>query len=164
MNQLALQSGYEFDRDGMLADSGNVSRQLLGSLNSLPYYQLAFPKSLGKEWVVQHIFPLLKSSGLPANNQLATFCEHIAVQIASATRHVKESKMLITGGGAFNKFLTGRIRHHASPEIIIPDAYTVNFKEALIFAFLGVLRWRNEINCLTSVTGASKDSSGGAIY
>jgi anhydro-N-acetylmuramic acid kinase len=164
MNQLALQSGFEYDHDGMLAAGGNVNRRLLDSINSLPYYQQSFPKSLGKEWVVKHILPLLKSSGLSADDQLATFCEHIALQIASATRVQKGSKMLITGGGAFNKFLIGRIRHLAAPEIIIPDNHTVNFKEALIFAFLGVLRWRNEINCLTSVTGASKDSSGGAIY
>ena len=164
MNQLALQAGYEYDPDGMLAGSGTVNQQLLEMLNGLPFYKQAFPKSLGKEWVVQHVFPLLKNSDQSTNGLLATFCEHIAMQVAAATEAKKGTKMLITGGGAFNKFLIGRIRHHATPEIIIPDAYTINFKEALIFAFIGVLRWRNEINCLTSVTGASKDSSGGAIY
>ena len=164
MNHLALQTGFDFDPGGKLAGSGTVSQQLLESLNGLPYYQLAFPKSLGKEWVVQHIFPLLKNSNQATNDLLATFCEHIAIQVAASTGGKKETKMLITGGGAFNGFLISRIRHHASPEIIIPDAHTINFKEALIFAFLGVLRWRNESNCLRSVTGALKDSSGGAIY
>ena len=164
MNQLALQAGFGYDPDGVLAASGMVNQQLLGTLNALPYYKIAFPKSLGKEWVVQHIFPMLKNSGQSTNDLLATFCEHIAMQVAAATEAKKGTKLLITGGGAFNEFLIGRIRNYAIPEIIIPDVYTINFKEALIFAFLGVLRQRNEINCLRSVTGAAKDSCGGAIY
>jgi anhydro-N-acetylmuramic acid kinase len=164
MNQLALQAGCEYDPDGMLAASGTMNQRLLETLNALSYYTLAVPKSLGREWVVQHIFPLLKKSDLSPNDLLATFCEHIAMQVAAASGTNKKAKLFITGGGAFNRFLADRIRHHATPEIIIPDANTINFKEALIFAFLGILRWRNEINCLQSVTGASKDSSGGAIY
>ncbi|MEI7723964.1 MAG: anhydro-N-acetylmuramic acid kinase [Bacteroidota bacterium] len=164
MNYLALQSGLEYDPDGKMAASGMVNQQLLDTLNLLPYYKLDYPKSLGKEWVVQNIFPLLKTSELSTNDLLSTFCEHIAMQVAAATGKKKEAKLLITGGGAFNQHMISRIRFHAVPEIVIPDTYTVNFKEALIFAFLGVLRWRNEINCLQSVTGALKDSSGGAIY
>ena len=74
--------------------------------------------------------------------------------------------MLVTGGGAFNSFLMEKIREYAGSEIkvIVPEPEVVSFKEALIFAFLGVLRWRNEVNCLNSVTGAKKDNIGGAIY
>ncbi len=164
MNQLALTEGYEYDPDGGLAEKGIVNQPLLKQLNNLAFYHEEFPKSLGKEWVVQHIFPLLKKSGLSACDLLATFCEHIAIQVAAATGSSRGKKMLVTGGGAFNTFLIGRIRHYAAPEIIIPDNHTINFKEALIFAFLGVLRHRNEINSLSSVTGARKNSSGGAIY
>lgn len=164
MNHLASKAGREYDFDGMMAAAGTADQQLLVALNSLPYFGLKYPKSLGKEWVVQHIFPLLGASNLSTNDLLATLCEHIAMQVSAATGIKKEAKLFITGGGAFNKFLISRIRQHAAPEIIIPDAHTINFKEALIFAFLGVLRWRNEINCLRSVTGALKDSSGGAIY
>jgi anhydro-N-acetylmuramic acid kinase len=164
MNLIASLSGYDFDPDGSLAAAGTVNSKLLDDLNLLPYYQLEAPKSLGKEWVVQHFFPMLNSTDLPSNDLLATVCEHIALQVAAATGLKREAKLLITGGGAFNKFLISRIRYHAVPEIIIPDDYTINFKEALIFAFLGVLRWRNELNCLQSVTGAANDSSGGAIY
>ena len=76
----------------------------------------------------------------------------------------RNTKLLITGGGAYNDFLVSQIKRFSTPEIIIPDKNLIDFKEALIFAFLGVLRMRNEINCLRSVTGASKDSIGGAIY
>jgi anhydro-N-acetylmuramic acid kinase len=164
LNHLALQAGHQYDPDGMLAAGGIVNQHLLENLNALSYYKLAFPKSLGKEWVVQHVFPLLNASSLSINDLLATCCEHIAIQVSAATQTTADTKLLITGGGTFNRFLVSRIRHHANPEITIPDANTINFKEALIFAFLGVLRQRNESNCLSSVTGASKDSSGGAIY
>jgi anhydro-N-acetylmuramic acid kinase len=164
MNQLALAEGYEYDPDGRLAEKGIVNQPLLKQLNDLAFYQEEHPKSLGKEWVVLHIFPLLKSSGLPGCDLLATFCEHIAIQVAAAAGLSGGKKMLVTGGGAFNTFLIGRIRHHTVPDIIIPDNHTINYKEALIFAFLGVLRQRNEMNSLSSVTGAVRNSSGGAIY
>ena len=164
LNKLAAASGYDYDPDGMMAGNGIVNSDLLKKLNAFPYYSLAPPKSLGKEWVKEHVFPQLINSDLPINDLLATFCEHIAIQVASKAVGDGSKKLLITGGGAFNKFLISRIRHHAALEIIIPDSNTINFKESLIFAFLGVLRWRNEVNCLQSVTGASKDSSGGAIY
>lgn len=164
LNQLALQEGFDYDPEGRMAAGGIVDKILLDTLNLLPYYMQPFPKSLGREWVVQHILPLLNSSGLPVRDLLATICEHIAIQVAASAGQKNGNRLLITGGGAFNAFLVSRIRHHATPEIIIPDAPTINFKEALIFAFLGVLRWRNEPNCLRSVTGALADSSGGAIY
>ena len=164
LNMLSSEAGYVYDPAGKLAAMGVVNQQLLFALNTLPYYTLSFPKSLGKEWVVQSIHPLLKNSNLPITDLLATFCEHIAVQVAAASQSKKEAKLLITGGGTFNEFLLSRIRHYASQEIVIPDILTVNFKEALIFAFLGVLRQRGEINCLRSVTGAMRDSSGGAVY
>ena len=164
MNHLASKSGQEYDADGMLAKSGTVHPKILNALNELSYYKLPFPKSLGREWVVQHILPLLENSGLPTTDLLATFCEHIAQQVATAVETKRSAKMLITGGGAFNRFLVSRISQYAVPEIILPDANTINFKEALIFAFLGVLRKCKEVNCLRSVTGAAKDSSGGAIY
>jgi len=164
LNHLASLAGLEYDPDGRMASGGIVDKHLLDKLNLLPYYHQAFPKSLGKEWVVEHVFPLLNNSNLPSEALLATFCEHIAMQVAASAGQDKGAKMLITGGGAFNNFLVSRIRHYCCPGIIIPDALTINFKEALIFAFLGVLRRRNEINCYKSVTGASEDSSSGAIY
>jgi len=164
LNHLAQQAGREFDPGGLIASGGTIDPTLLERLNTLPFYRQSFPKSLGREWVVQHVFPLLSGSGLPVHDLLATFCEHIAIQVAAAAGDKPGTNMLVTGGGAFNDFLVSRIRHHSIPGILIPDPDTVNYKEALIFAFLGLLKWRNEINCLKSVTGATRDSSGGAIY
>jgi anhydro-N-acetylmuramic acid kinase len=107
---------------------------------------------------------MLDSSSILLNDQLNTFCEHIAIQVSKASFTNENLKMLITGGGAFNEYLMERIRHHMPHFIIQPDDNTINFKEALIFAFLGVLRWRQETNCLQSVTGARQDNIGGAIY
>jgi len=71
----------------------------------------------------------------------------------------------VTGGGAFNTYLVERMKINSPHSIYyIPDALTVNFKEALIFAFLGVLYLYDIPNCLTSVTGAKKDNIGGALY
>ena len=164
LNHLAGKIGKSYDPSGQMARIGNLSPTLLSSLNQLPYYNHPPPKSLGKEWVLSHIFPILDSSSVLLNDQLNTFCEHIAIQVSRASGTNKNRKILITGGGAFNEYLLERIKFHTPNPVILPDENTINFKEALIFAFLGVLRWREEANCLRSVTGANKDNSGGAIY
>ncbi len=164
LNYLARLAGCEYDQDGRLASEGKINRQLCEALNSLAFYHTPPPKSLGKEWVVNHIFPILTDQQIPINDLLATFCEHIAIQVALSAPGSHSDRLMITGGGALNSFLISRIRSYTKPQIIIPDINTINYKEALIFAFLGVLRWRYEDNCMKSVTGAIRDSSGGAVY
>ncbi len=175
LNALAQKEGIVFDMDGKLAREGRINSALLEELNTLDYYSLNHPKSLGREWVDQNFFPVLKKHSLNTKDKLSTCCEHIAIQISKIIKadHDK-GKVLTTGGGAFNKFLTERISSHLSrpteqpfgrpSEIVLPSSTLINYKEALIFAFLGVLRWRGEVNCLKEVTGARRNSSGGAIY
>jgi len=165
LNALAQMEGQAYDKDGALARKGYIHETLLNNLNSLDYYSLAYPKSLGREWVEDKFFPLLNTNSLSIADRLCTCCEHIAIQIANVIKSNGDTgKLYITGGGAFNKFLVERISEHLSSQIMLPEAKLVNYKEALIFAFLGVLRWRGENNCLKSVTGASKDSCSGAVY
>jgi anhydro-N-acetylmuramic acid kinase len=164
LNHLAGKIGKHYDPSGQMARIGNLSPTLLSCLNQIPYYNHPPPKSLGKEWVLSHIFPILDSSSVLLNDQLNTFCEHIAIQVSKASGTNENRKILISGGGSFNEYLMERIKYHTPNPIILPDENTINFKEALIFAFLGVLRWREETNCFRSVTGAKKDNSGGSIY
>ena len=164
INNIARKEGLPFDKDGMLAEKGRIDTNLLWQLDSLPYYTQSGPKSLGIEWVEENIFPLLNGSGLNNEDILSTYCTHIAHQIALTTGSDKAKKMLATGGGAHNIHLVSLIGQFIKPRLIKPNILTVNFKESIIFAFLGVLRWRNEINCLKTVTGARQDGSYGAIY
>ena len=165
LNYYALKKGVAFDNDGRIAACGKINTALLNSLNRLPYYSKTFPKSLGREDVEKDVISLIDSFNLSAEDVLSTFCEHISLQIANITGKTKKGKkMLITGGGALNGFLVKCIINNNNTEIIIPKREIIEFKEAIIFAFLGVLRIRKEINCLKTVTGASKDSCGGAIY
>ena len=162
-----------YDANGDIARSGVVIDSLLHVLNNLKYYEQPYPKSLGKEWVDANIFPLLASyNSHTIPDLLCTFCHHIAMQIASVTlafckrNSLQNASLLVTGGGAFNSFLLQLFQQYMGEtiEIIIPDEQTISFKEALIFAFLGVLRLESENNSLASVTGASRDSIGGAVY
>lgn len=162
LNALASERGLSYDDRGMLSQQGKINTTLLEALNELPFYESDFPKSLGREWVDKNIFPLINSFTLNTEDALATCCEHIAFQIGRVAS--SSGTMLVTGGGAWNDFLIERIKHYSFSEIIIPDKNIVNFKEALIFALLGVLRLREEINCLKSVTGAEEDSVGGVVY
>ncbi|MDO5760111.1 MAG: anhydro-N-acetylmuramic acid kinase [Bacteroidota bacterium] len=159
INYLANFGGMIFDDKGSMARQGKINIELLNTLNSLPYYAKDEKKSLGKEWVKSQIFPILENSPLNYKDLLATYTEHISMQMA---KHIK-GKCLLSGGGAYNDFLVERLREKTETEIIIPDKKTIDFKEALIFAFLGVKRVRKEINCLASVTRAKQDSCSGNI-
>jgi anhydro-N-acetylmuramic acid kinase len=164
LNYYANALGLPYDAGGSIAQSGKVNTILLAQLNELEYYKLPFPKSLGMEFVNQDIFPLMHSFSCSIEDKLATFVEHIAIQIASVCNK-PNAKLLITGGGAYHSFLIDRLQHYVpSVQITIPDDKTIQFKEALIFALLGVLRLRNEVNVLASVTGAKRDHSSGQIY
>jgi anhydro-N-acetylmuramic acid kinase len=164
LNHFASQLHKACDENGDLARQGSLHQPMLDTLNNLPFYRMKPPKSLGKEWVLSEIHPVLQQFDLPVEDKLRTFVEHIAVQIAFAIRTDDSASMLVTGGGAFNSFLIERICEKTALRVMLPDLLTINFKEALIFAFLGVLRWREEINCLSSYTGADSDNIGGAVY
>lgn len=167
LNHYTRKIGLEYDDKGLLAKQGKLNNDLLDELNNLPFYEDKKPKSLGYEFVIEVVIPIIETYNLPLNTILKTFIEHAAFQI-SKTINLNASNVnksvLVTGGGAFNNYLIDRISYYAKAEIIIPDKEIINYKEALIFAFLGLLKDQNEVNCLKSVTGASKDHSSGVIY
>jgi anhydro-N-acetylmuramic acid kinase len=160
MNELSKKLGSEYDTNGDFAKSGNLIQDLLSQLNALVFYQQKAPKSLGREWVEEFINPLLLTN-YKSEDILHTFCEHIAIQIG---KYLEDETALFAGGGVFNQYLMTRIQHYSTSEITIPNQEIIEYKEALIFAFLGVLRIRNEVNCLQSVTGAISDNCGGVIH
>jgi anhydro-N-acetylmuramic acid kinase len=162
LNFYANKIGLEYDASGKIASEGKINEQLLEQLNALDFYKTAAPKSLGLEWVQKEILPLIDAYKITISSILSTFVEHIAMQIASV---IKDSNsVLITGGGVFNSFLMQRIEKHSNIKIKQSSDALINYKEALIFAFLGMLKIDNQINCLKSVTGASKNHSSGVIF
>ena len=161
LNKLAENFNQNYDKNGDLARKGNVNVQLLVQLNALDFYAQSNPKSLGIEWCNENIFPLFS---IAENlDLLTTFTEHAAEQISKTINENQLKKVLFTGGGTYNEFLIERIKAKTQSQIIIPETQIIDFKEALIFAFMGVLRWNNEINILASATGSSHDHSSGII-
>lgn len=162
MNHYAKQLGYAYDEDGKIAQEGTVNQKLLDKLNELQFYKESAPKSLGLEWVQKNIFPILNIFSITSKDILATFTEHVAMQIASEFQ--ENTTVLCTGGGTYNKYLLSRIQFHKKTTLVLSTDTIIEYKEALIFGFLGILRLRNEVNCLKTVTGAEKNHSSGKIY
>ena len=164
LNYYANKLGFDYDDKGKISKSGKLNTVLLNELNALEYYKKPFPKSLGFEFVNEIVLPLMENHSISTEDKMRTFTEHIALQTSLALPK-KEGKLLITGGGAYNDFLIEQMHFYLPQlEIIIPDAKTLEFKEALIFGLLGVLKLRNEINVLSSVTGAKMNHSSGNIF
>lgn len=164
LNFYANRLGSDYDDKGKISQSGNLNAELLNALNALDFYKKPFPKSLGFEYVKQIILPLMESFEIPTEDKMHTFTQHIAIQIAAALPK-KSGRLLITGGGAYNDFLIEKIQSNLPEmQIIIPENKILEFKEALIFGLLGVLKLRNETNVLASVTGSKHDHSSGKIY
>lgn len=162
LNHLAQRKGMPYDKDGRLARQGRVSDTLLQALNDNEYFRMAPPKSLGREFFESCQRSLLESC--PTEDALATFTEHIALQTARCVAHLPQGNLLVTGGGARNLFLIERLQSHTPHQVVVPDRQTVDYKEALIFALLGLLRLEGHTNVLRSVTGASSDSCSGRIW
>lgn len=164
LNFYANTFGLEYDDKGNISKAGNLNSDLYKELNDLDFYQKSFPKSLGFEFVKETVLPIIESYPISTEDKMHTFTEHIAFQIGKILAS-KSGKLLISGGGVYNNFLIDRMQSHIPTiEIIIPNEKTIQFKEALIFALLGVLKLRNEINVLASVTGAKHDHSSGEIF
>jgi len=165
LNYYAKKAGHAFDENGELAKQGVLIPELLEKLNALAYYHKKGSKSLGREWLESEFIPLIDPS-YPIPDILNTLVNHLSHQISividKSTK--KNSQILITGGGAYNSFLIDQIRAKTNARLVIPSDNLIQFKEALIFAFLGVLRVENQINTLKEVTGAKRNSIGGAIY
>ena len=164
LNHYIKQIGLDYDDKGGLSSKGTVNINLLHKLNSLEFYHKNYPKSLGIEWVNSFIFPVIDAFQLKLEDVLRTYVEHIAIQISNQLNKKHNASVLVTGGGVFNEFLIQRIETLTSNQIYVPSKNLLEYKEALIFGLLGVLKLRQEINCISSVTGAKFDHSSGKIY
>lgn len=162
LNSLAKSLELPYDKDGAIAANNSINSELLKVLLHEGEIHLTNKKSLGAEYVEQNIIPVLEMYNLSVEDKISTYTEFCAIMIANALCDVKQA--LVTGGGAYNKTLIKRISDKTNCKITVPDSNLLEFKEALIFAYLGFLRWHNRPNVISSVTGAKRDSVSGAIY
>lgn len=171
LNTLAQRAGKEMDKNGAMAGRGKLLGGIFDTLNAQDYFHRHAPKSLSNEAAQELIFPILMESEHDTNDLLHTVVKHIAEQVSNTIiqsgSEDAAGNMLVTGGGAFNRFLVEEISEKLQPlgiNITVPDETVVKYKEALVMALIGALRWREEANVLASVTGASYDSIGGALW
>jgi anhydro-N-acetylmuramic acid kinase len=169
LNRIAREFDKEFDEDGQIAERGRIDYNLLGTLNGIEYYNLPYPKSLGREWINQNFWFHVRENQSSKEDKMRTLVDHIAVQVGRsidslAKGDINLTRVFTTGGGAFNKVLVDHLRTHTDAEIVIPDADVVNYKESLVFALLALLRVKNQNNVYASVTGAQHDSVCGGLY
>jgi anhydro-N-acetylmuramic acid kinase len=162
LNHLSKKAEMEYDIGGLMAKEGKIISDLLEKLNKLEYYSHPYPKSLGIEWAERSVFPLLKEHDIA--DLLRTYTEHIALQLSIITEDNGKGNILVTGGGAKNGFLIERINALGKSSCIIPEEKLIDYKEALVFALLGLLRIQGNVNVLASVTGSKYDHSSGCIY
>ena len=174
LNMLARESGKSFDDGGQIAEKGEVNESLLEILNDFEYYRMPYPKSLSNDFGTDVIYPLIEKRNADTDDDLRTYVEHICVQVSNAVQQLQRDfnisgnhAMLVTGGGARNIFLINRLKESLAGlnvSIETPADDLIDFKEAIIMALIGVLRWREENNTIASVTGASRDSIGGCVW
>lgn len=161
-NAVAQKYGKLYDGGGEIARSGVIIPELLEKLNGLGFYKQQAPKSLGREWVEKEFLSLMQQYDLKDFQR--TVVEHVAIQITSIIK-LNGQKVLFSGGGVYNIFLMDRIKSKlVGHEVVVPNAQLVDFKEALIFAFLGIRGVLGQSTSLASVTGAKYDSLSFAKY
>lgn len=167
LNQLAKEAGKHYDHKGEMASEGKLIPKLLEDLNEIPFYQLKGPKSLDKKDIENHWLPVIQSYKADPADKLTTYTEHLSQQIAESIEiqnHKPPKSLLVTGGGAWNAFLMQKLEAYWPGKVTVPEEQLIDFKEAIIFGFLGWLRYNGKVNCLSSVTGASRDHMAGNLY
>jgi anhydro-N-acetylmuramic acid kinase len=169
LNRIAREFDQEYDKDGEIAERGQIDYDLLGDLNAIEYYSYEPPKSLGREWISTNFWDRVRNSDASKEDKMKTLVDHIAQQIGNTIEDLSGGgasgkRVYVTGGGAFNKSLISHIRTHTEAEVIVPDDMIVDYKEALAFALLGILRVQNKTNVYNEATGASKSSVSGSLY
>ncbi len=164
LNHLSLQIGKPYDENGRIAQLGKMNYSLFNALNNHPFYSLPHPKSMSNQLVSQTFISIVNKSKANVQDKLYTVCKHIAYQIKEIVKKTSGKNILITGGGAHNNFLVSAINYETLLNVVVPINDIVDYKEALIFAFMGVLKSNGEINCLASATGANRNSSLGIIH
>ena len=167
LNRIAREFGKEYDENGEIANQGSIDYDLLSDLNSIEYYAQPFPKSLGREWINEHFWFRVRQSDASKEDRMKTLVDHIGQQIGQNIENLatdsSTTRVYVTGGGAFNTALIDHLKTHTDAEIIVPEPTVVDYKEALIFGLLAVLRVQNKSNILMSYTGAEQDSIGGEL-
>jgi anhydro-N-acetylmuramic acid kinase len=177
LNLLVDATGAGFDKGGAIAASGAINNRLLVQLNALDYYLQPFPKSLSNGFGLNTVLPIIQSHQLSTADALCTYVHHIVQQITLAVKSTTSilpantldmpTQLLCTGGGILNGYLRMLLATALAQEniqLVVPDDKFIQYKEALIMGFIGVLRWREEVNVFASVTGASHNSIGGALW
>ncbi len=169
LNYITRKIGLDFDKGGEMARKGTINTVMLKRLNSLTYYLLPHPKSIGYEWFVEEVVPIVDDTTDSTENLLHTAVHHICEKVAQQVERNTSKKMqqiFITGGGALNQFLIDTLQEKLgkTTQVIVPSKTLIEFKEALVFALMGALRMEKEMNVLSSVTGAKRDSSSGVVY
>ena len=165
LNHLSQKLGLAYDEGGKISKEGNLSAMIEDQLLTIDYYQRPHPKSLGFEDFEEHWLPIIEAASCPTKDLMHTYVSHAAKTISDELNRIANgsSKLLVTGGGAYHKFFIELLSQEFNGELIVPSSEIVEFKEAIVFGFLGVLRHRNQTNCLKTVTGAVRDSSSGVL-
>ncbi|MFT5737047.1 MAG: anhydro-N-acetylmuramic acid kinase [Maribacter sp.] len=169
LNYITRKINLAYDKGGAMARSGNINSEMLQKLNGLKYYLLPHPKSIGYEWFLEQVVPIVDSTEATTEDLLHTSIHHICEKITlQIHQNITKSgqKVLVTGGGALNTFLVDTLTDKIGSEtrIVVPEKKLIDFKEAMVFAFMGALRAEKKVNVLRSVTGATGNSSSGVLY
>lgn len=170
LDTLAETLGRAYDDEGKLAAGGVTDQPLLGALNGLAFYNEKYPRTLASKFGTGIVMPMIQQHQLSTQGKLNTYTHHIAAQIEKVVKDLLPQEedtsrsLLLTGGGTANTYLVKVIEEVLQPLNITVTTQNEPFRNALMIALLGALRWRQEPNALASVTGAEKDSVGGALW
>ena len=162
MNQWMQQLGKAYDANGELAREGKINEAILSKVLSLEFFSQNGPKSLGTEWLESTYLPFFEHVSIP--DKLRTHLEVLKTLCIRAFEYLDLKSVYVTGGGAFNNYFIELLSAEFKGKLIIPDADIINYKEAIIFAFLGARFLRNETTTLSAVTGATEALRTGILH
>jgi anhydro-N-acetylmuramic acid kinase len=168
-NHLAQKEGKEFDKGGSIARSGKILMELIHKWQENTYFSQMPPKSMDNTWVKENYIKEIDKIDQPVKILMASFAEFVAIQLSKDLKSLdlNPGKILVTGGGAFNAHFISRLKVHLSPlnwVVEVAEESLINYKEAMLMAYMGHRYINKKTNTISTATGAEKDLISGALY
>lgn len=158
--------GVNYDKNGDIANSGELDSVLLSKMLDDEYFKKSYPKSTGREYFNMSWIDEKITGDFEPRDILRTLTELTAKSIADEAKKFDIDEIILCGGGARNGFLVDRMKSLFGKNVKTTNDYGLSEDaiEAMMMAYFAYLRIHKIPAQLSSVTGAKENLIAGGLY
>ncbi len=155
-----MKKKLDYDVDGKYSNKGKIKLNIVKKLLGDKFFYKAQPKSLDINY-----FSLESFMSLEFYDACASIAAFTVYSIIREINKRKFERIILSGGGAKNKFITSLLKNEYGSKFALADSIGIdlNFIESQAFGYLGARRLKKLPISFPKTTGVSKPQVGGII-